>query len=191
MIAGVQMPAGGVSTPPVLKSPPERANNHGRLSRLSGWGVRAMKKPLRNKRREGHFVMLHAVLLNSLAYRSLSCPARALLVEIALAYNGRNNGTIGLSVRRAAGRCNIAAGTAKCAFEDLQEHGLIECVTKGGFNRKTRHASEWRLTFHKCDVTGDLPSKAFNNWGKENQNTVSNCPDTVSNQTQLPEKNAA
>ena len=25
----------------------------------------------------------------------------------------------------------------------------------------SRHASEWRLTFHTCDKTGELPSKAF------------------------------
>ena len=65
------------------------------------------------------------------AYLSLSCPARAVLVEIVRCYDGFNNGRIGLSVRKAAERCRIAPGTAKRAFEELQDRGFIVCVTKG------------------------------------------------------------
>jgi hypothetical protein len=43
-------------------------------------------------------------------------------------------------------------------------------VTKGAFSRKSPHASEWRLTFNSCDVTGELASKAFMRWGREKQN---------------------
>jgi hypothetical protein len=32
------------------------------------------------------------------------------------------------------------------------------------------------LTFNTCDVTGELPSKAFMRWGREKQNTVSKYP---------------
>ena len=102
------------------------------------------------------------------------------LVELILAYDGFNNGRIGLSVRRAAERCNIARRTAQFAFDALQERGFIECVTKGAFSRKTQHATEWRLTFKPCNVTGELPSKAFMRWGHKNQNAVSVYPDTVS-----------
>ena len=38
--------------------------------------------------------------------------------------------------------------------------GFIELLTKGAFSRKSPHASEWRLTFNTCDVTGELASKA-------------------------------
>jgi DNA-binding transcriptional MocR family regulator len=114
--------------------------------------------------------------LNSPAYLSLSCPARALLVELTRIYNGRNNGQIGLSVRGASERCNIARGTAQRAFTELQERGFIELVTKGAFSRKSPRASEWRLTFNTCDVTGELPSKAFMRWGREKQNAVSKIP---------------
>ena len=41
-----------------------------------------MKRPLRNKRIDAPHVRLYGWLLNSPAYLSLSCPARALLVEI-------------------------------------------------------------------------------------------------------------
>ena len=69
-----------------------------------------MKRPLRNKRIDAPHVRLYGWLLKSPAYLSLGCPARALLVEITSLYNGRNNGQIGLSVRRASEQCNIARG---------------------------------------------------------------------------------
>jgi hypothetical protein len=147
------------------------------------WRMGMPKRPNRNKRVDAPHVRLYGWLLNSPAYLSLSCAARALLVEITRLYNGRNNGQIGLSVRRASQRCNIARGTAQRAFADLQERGFIELVTKGAFSRKSPHASEWRLTFNTCDVTGELASKAFMRWGREKQNAVSKYPVTVSNQS--------
>ena len=66
-----------------------------------------------------------------------------MLLEIARGHEGTNNGRLGLSIRRASERCNIARGTAARALVELQERGFIECMTKGGFNRKTPHASEW------------------------------------------------
>jgi hypothetical protein len=94
-------------------------------------------------------------------YLSLSCQARAVLLEIARGHDGTNNGRLGLSVRRASERCNIARGTAQRAFAELQERGFIDCMTKGAFSRKALHATEWRLTWWGCDVTGELPSKKF------------------------------
>lgn len=134
-----------------------------------------------NKRLDAPHVRLYRWLLDSPAYLSLSCPARAVLVEIARAYDGMNNGRIGLSVRRAAERCNIARGTASRAFVELQERGFIVCVTQGAFSRKMPHATEWQLTFWGCDVTGALASKTFMSWGREKQNAVSKYPVTVSN----------
>jgi hypothetical protein len=119
-----------------------------------------------NRSKDMKHVRLYSWLLNSPAYLSLSPAARAVLIETANAYDGYNNGRIGLSVRRAAKRCRIAPGTAAQAFKDLEERGFIDCMTKGGFNRKSRHASEWRLTFWPCNVTGELSSKRFMNWGK-------------------------
>ena len=74
-------------------------------------------------------------------YLSLSCPARPVLVEIGRCYDVFNNGRIGLSVRKAAERCKIAPGAAKRAFEERQDRGFIECVTKGGFSRLEAIAS--------------------------------------------------
>jgi hypothetical protein len=136
-----------------------------------------------NKRLDRPHVRLYRWMLDSPAYLSLSCQARAVLVEIARGHDGMNNGRLGLSVRRASERCNIARGTAQRAFAELQERGFIDCMTKGAFSRKTPHASEWRLTWWSCDVTGELPSKKFMSWGREKQNAVSKYPVAVSNQS--------
>jgi DNA-binding transcriptional MocR family regulator len=98
--------------------------------------------------------------------------------------DGTNNGRLGLSIRRSSERCNIARGTAQRAFVELQERGFIDCMTKGAFSRKALHATEWRLTWWGCDVTGELPNKKFMSWGREKQNAVSKYPVAVSNQSQ-------
>ena len=135
------------------------------------------KRPKRNKRIDAPHVRFYRWMLDSPAYLSLSCQARAVLIEITRAYDGSNNGRIGLSVRRVAERCNIAKDTASRAFKDLEERGFVDCVTRGAFSRKSMHATEWRLTWWRCDVTGELSSRRFMSW--KTQNTVPKYPATV------------
>jgi hypothetical protein len=112
----------------------------------------------------GHFVRLDSFMMESAAWRSLTPAERAVYVEVRRRFNGVNNGWIALSVRDAADRCNINKDTARKALATLQAKGFIECVTPGGFTRKVRHATEWRLLDERCDKTGTLPSKAFMRW---------------------------
>ena len=123
-------------------------------------------------------------MLDCPAYLSLSCQAGADLLEIARGHDGTNNGRLGLSVRRAADRSRIARGTAQRALVELQDRGFVDCMTKGAFSRKAPHATEWRLTWWGCDVTGELASKKFMSWGREKQNAVSKYHVAVSNQSQ-------
>jgi hypothetical protein len=143
-----------------------------------------VKRRRLNKRIDAPHVRLYRWMLDSPAYLSLSCQARTVLLEIARGHDGTNNGRLGLSIRRASERCNIARGTAARALVELQERGFIDCMTKGAFSRKVLHATEWRLTWWSCDVTGELPSKKFMSWGREKQNAVSKYPVAVSNQSQ-------
>jgi hypothetical protein len=80
----------------------------------------------------------------------------------------------------------VRYGTASRAFAELQERGFIECATQGAFSRKAPHASEWRLTFNTCDVTGQLASKAFMSWDREKQNAASKYPATGPIQSHPP-----
>ena len=45
----------------------------------------------------------------------------------------------------------------------LEERGFIVAMTRGRFNTK-RHATEWRLTEFRCDVTGQPASRDFETW---------------------------
>jgi hypothetical protein len=112
----------------------------------------------------GRFVALHHFMLDTPAWQSLTPAERVLYMEVARLYDGKNNGALALSTRDAAQRCRMNKDTAAKAFDVLQKRGFIECVTVGGFSRKTRHAPEWRLTMHRCNLTGAVGSLAFQRW---------------------------
>ena len=112
-------------------------------------------------------VRLYHWLLDSPAWKSLPPVERALYIELCQRFNGMNNGRIGLSVRNAGEALGVSKNSASRAFKTLVDHGFIEVTRKGHFDRKLRHASEWRLTEHPCDVTGELATKAFMRWGRE------------------------
>lgn len=120
----------------------------------------------RSKRRSEPFVMLPWYLLDAPAWLALSPAERTVFIEVMRAFNGHNNGRIALSVRQVAERGRMNKDTATRAFKRLQEIGLLECATKGGFNRKVRHATEWRLLAYPCDVTGRPADKRFMKWGR-------------------------
>lgn len=110
------------------------------------------------------FVMVTQHEFDCAAYRALSPVCRAVYWELIRRYDGFNNGRIGLSVRDAAKECKINKDTATKAFGTLVEMGFVECVTRGGFSRKVRHAAEWRLTGRRSDISGERPSREFLLW---------------------------
>ena len=120
----------------------------------------------RSKRQLSSFVALERYLLDSAAWKSLSCVARAAFIEIGNLYSGANNGRIALSARTLAERINVSRATATRAFTELGDKGFIEAVRPGGFNIKTgaKRATEWRLTCYRCDVTGEKSARTFMRW---------------------------
>lgn len=122
---------------------------------------------------DGRHMRLHHWLFDSAAYQSLSSDARAVHMILLRRYNGSNNGELSLSVREVADQLRISKSTAQRVFVELQERGFIEVVIRGTFTRKDRRATEWRLTQYPCDLSGDMPSKAFMRWEPEKNLTVS------------------
>lgn len=111
---------------------------------------------------KGKFVMLWHWLMNSAAWRSLTCDQKQLYLELRRRFNGTNNGQIYLSVRDATRELHIAKATAQKAFRALQEKGFLKCARLGSFHYKVRHASLWILTEESY---GDqLPTKEFMRW---------------------------
>jgi hypothetical protein len=108
------------------------------------------------------FVGLRYWLLDSPAWLSLPCNARALYVQIAKRYNGANNGRISYSVREAYKELKISKSTAFRAFRVLQHRGFIVCTKKGAFSWKVvNEASEWRLTEYANDCPPEHATKEF------------------------------
>ena len=114
-------------------------------------------------------VRMYWWLLESPAYRHLSCYGRALLIEIIYRHNGENNGFVIMSVREAADRLGVAFNTALKALAELQDKGFIRLAKAGSFNHKRRHAAEWTLAIF---TVGDTkPTKDFMD-GKPTVTTV-------------------
>ena len=120
----------------------------------------------RSKGQHSLFVALELFIMQSDAWRSLSVVSRQVYIEIAALYNQSNNGRLALSARQVAQRLPINRSTVTRAFKELAKKGFIVAASPSGFNMKTgeRKATEWRLTRYRCDVTGDLPTKAFLKW---------------------------
>lgn len=122
-----------------------------------------MAKMLKNGRSrvKERFVMLTYDMLTSPVWESLSAQARAVLIQVAKRHNGRNNGTLGASVRDLATECRINKDTAARALGALIDAGFLELCQAGSFDFKKRHAAEYRLTWHWCDKTGQKGSRAW------------------------------
>lgn len=103
------------------------------------------------RNRTSRFARLDHALLQSPAFRALSCPARALLLELVMLHNGQNNGALYLSVRNAAARLGFSClEAASKALSELEAMGFIVCTSDAHFRVKAaEHARArcWRLTF--------------------------------------------
>jgi DNA-binding transcriptional MocR family regulator len=141
-----------------------------------------MAGPVMSKPRQGRhgepdksarYVKLHHWMIQSPAWQSLDGNDRSVYVEIAAHYRGpgTNNGYIAYSVREAAKSLNIGKSTAARCLARLEERGFIVCMQKGVF-KASRHATEWRLTEHACDRTGELATKTFMSWQSKNKKPV-------------------
>ena len=118
----------------------------------------------RSKDKAARHIRLYHWLLRSEAWQSLSANARAIYIEMATRYNGSNSGQIPFSVRDAANRAHIGKNAADAALTLLQARGFIVATRRGGFNVKTKIATEWRLTEFSCDVDHSFATKDFMRW---------------------------
>ena len=101
------------------------------------------------------FVMLSRNVKRSTAYHGLGTTARSALIELIDRHNGINNGHVGLGARELAYELRCSKDTAARALRELDDAGLAEPTKMGAW--RGRKATEWRLTFLRCDKTGELP----------------------------------
>lgn len=125
---------------------------------------------MNKKGRSAHepYIRLHRGVTNSTAWKSLSCEARALLIQIWALHNGMNNGRIAYSHRQARTALRIGNGKVQRAFQDLQDRGFIVAHHKGHFDWKVvagaGRATEWEITAEPCE--GKPPSKHYRTWAE-------------------------
>lgn len=124
--------------------------------------------------RTASFAMLPHYVLNSPAWRSLSLAGRAAFIELLGLYVPGRNGRMAMSARTLAERLPISRATAARALHELADRGFIRAMRLGGFNMKagTGRATEWALTLHRCDLTGEAASKSFMQWQNEKKSNL-------------------
>jgi ribosome-binding protein aMBF1 (putative translation factor) len=118
----------------------------------------------RRRTSEPKHVRLYGYMLKTDAWRSLSCQARCLLIELQGLYNGNNNGLLFMSVRQAAELLRTGTKQARAAQNELEDRGFIRAKEKGWFGSRDRIATRWLLTEHKDDTTGREATKDFIRW---------------------------
>ena len=114
------------------------------------------------RRGVARFLSLPHQLLKSHAWHRLTPLQRCGYIEISQLYDGTNNGRLAMSTRRLAGL--IPCSKNSRILNELEDAGFIETVRMGHYTRKAeeRTATEYRLTDLKCDVTGELPTRKYN-----------------------------
>ena len=98
----------------------------------------------------GSFSRLSHEVQNSPSYRSLTPNARSLLMELISLHKKENNGFLYLSEDDAAHRMGVAnRKTARAAFSELCDAGMIYCTGKAFFSVKTgeQRARRWALSW--------------------------------------------
>lgn len=124
----------------------------------------ADKHEKQRKAKGSRYVQLFHFMLNCPAWRSLSPVARAVYVQIASRYMGSNNGRIPYAVREGEDELGVGKSTVQRALNDLVQRGFIVLVKDSKFTQKLKHAREWRLTEHFCDISQRSATKDFMRW---------------------------
>jgi hypothetical protein len=115
--------------------------------------------------KKDRYVVLPHYMMDTFAWRRLSVTARAAWLEFVRVHNSFNNGKIAMSEITLGEKLGVSHDTARRAINELLTFGFIEKIKAASFIGK-RRAAEYRLTHLKDDITGELPSRAFQNIGK-------------------------
>lgn len=108
--------------------------------------------------------------MDTAAWRAASGPAIKVLLALIARDNGSRNGQISFSCREASAASGLSVRTCQRCFNELVELGFIRCTQKGGFSRKTSHASLWRYTWQAWPEGKLGPTREFEKW-EPNGNT--------------------
>ena len=129
-----------------------------------------MGKSLYNKKgrsARGRFIAIPHMVKNSDSWKVCKPPSVSVYVALMFRYNGKNNGYIPFSCREASEECNISKNTAKRAFDQLEEVGLIKCITASNFDCRKKFAREWAFTH--IDIDGRVATGEWKHYKNKTQ----------------------
>ena len=113
----------------------------------------------------GGRIVMQRILLDSEVYMMLSAQAKVLLMLMHVHWN--NNEPVAYGVREALKKIPCAFGTARKAFNELQDKGFIELVDHSVFSSRTECKSRtWRLTW--LPFKAEPPTNDWEKWTNEN-----------------------
>jgi hypothetical protein len=120
------------------------------------------------KRTGGTFLLLHHHMLRHKSFGSLSANAAKLFIEVAIEYNGKNNGDLSATFNTLKMRGFKSKGTLDRALKELMNKGFIQKTRQGGKNKCCLYG----LTVFKldeCDGKMDVsPTKVASMLWKKN-----------------------
>ena len=109
------------------------------------------RRKIKGRSESGRFLKLPHIVLNSEDYINLSYKSKALLTDLAMQYNGHNNGdfSAALGVMRKRGWTRSA--TLSAATKELVEANLILKTREGRFLNPGGRCALYAVTWHPID----------------------------------------
>ena len=126
--------------------------------------------------RPDRYFQLHHYMLKTEAWRALSAPARAVYSRSALDTLARTTARLPSPCATPRANAILPRTPPADAFKELVDFGFIEETRHGGLSRKTRVASEWRMTAFRCDLTGASKTCLFMQRGERARASLSRWP---------------
>ena len=106
------------------------------------------------------------------AWQALPHPARSLYIELEMLYDGQNNGSIEMGVRKAMRLLRSSVNFTRKMFTELEEKGFVKPNQRGSFSWKSRHETTWILT--RYQLKDKRATSEYTRWRPaEKQNPVS------------------
>lgn len=121
---------------------------------------------------EQRYAGLPLMLLHHRNYTRLSYPAKALLTDLCMQFNGYNNGNIIATWSHMEQRGWRSKETLNLALQELLHYGFIHCTRKGkrigGAHHPSLYALGWEPV-HDCGKGFSATLRPSNGWKQEHE----------------------
>lgn len=146
------------------------------------------RKKFKGRKSEDSFFMLPHYIMRSQEFGFLSPWAAKLLLELAMQYNGFNNGDFSAAYSQLSKRGWNSPGTLSAAIKELRSNRWVTLTRQGGRNRCSLYALSW-WSIDECGGKLDCSAEAVarNDW-KKTKAVVTGCSNLPLTATTQPAK---